>query len=95
MTQAPDYTTRDWKFSWLAAWAIVFWPVAGNASNSDTVEFCLNGEFDLAVRLQGMQPSGGEFSAASWCVITEDGSDRVHFRFGGQSNPDVTGEFAV
>ncbi len=28
MTQAPDYTTRDWKISLLAVWAIAFWPVA-------------------------------------------------------------------
>jgi glyoxylase-like metal-dependent hydrolase (beta-lactamase superfamily II) len=100
MTQAPDYITRSWKisfwkFSLLAVWAIVFWPVAGNASSADTIEFCLSGEFDLGVRLQGMQPSAGEFSAANWCVITEDGSDRVHFQIGGHSNPDMTGQFAV
>ena len=95
MTQAPGYITRGWKISLLAVWPIAFWPVAGNASSGEAIEFCLNGEFDLGVRLQGMQPSAGEFSTASWCVITEDGSDRVHFQFAGHSNPDMTGEFAV
>ncbi len=61
----------------------------------DTVEFCLTGEFDLGLRLQGTEPEGGEFSSASWCVITEDASERVHFQIGGKSNPDMTGSFAV
>ena len=77
MTQAPDAITRGWKISLLAVWAIAFWPVAGNASSGDTVEFCLDGGFDLGVHLQGMQSSAGVFSASSWCVITEDGSVRV------------------
>ena len=47
------------------------------------------------MHLQGMQPSGGEFSASSWCVFTEEGSDRVHFQIGGHSNPDMTGQFTV
>jgi glyoxylase-like metal-dependent hydrolase (beta-lactamase superfamily II) len=64
-------------------------------SDAETVEFCLLGEFDLGLRLQGMDASGGEFSASRWCVITEDESERVHFDISGQSNPDMTGSFAV
>lgn len=65
------------------------------ARKNTATEFCLHGEFDLGARLQGLRPGGGEFSAASWCVITEDESDRVHFRAAGKSNPDMSGEFAV
>jgi glyoxylase-like metal-dependent hydrolase (beta-lactamase superfamily II) len=95
MMEDTNHNARGWKTLLLALWAIAFWTVPGYASKGAAIEFCLNGEFDLGMRLQGMRPSGGEFSASSWCVITEDGSDRVHFYISGQSNPDMTGEFAV
>ena len=58
-------------------------------------KFCLHGEFDLGVRLQGMRPEPGEASTATWCVTTEDDSPRVHFRASGRSNPDIVGTFAL
>lgn len=64
-------------------------------SHGGATEFCLHGELDLGLRLQGMQPAAGEFDKAEWCVITEDASDRVHFRASGRSNPDLSGTFAV
>lgn len=59
------------------------------------VEFCLDGEFDLAARLQGMHPRPGEFSEARWCVVTEPSTDRVRFHGSGKSNPDMQGDFVV
>lgn len=67
---------------------------AGTVSAA-TVEFCLDGQFDLAARLQGTGPAGGEFGEARWCVTTEDGGDRVLFRGSGKSNPDMSGAFEV
>jgi glyoxylase-like metal-dependent hydrolase (beta-lactamase superfamily II) len=57
--------------------------------------FCLQGEFDLGLRLQGLEPAPGEFYPARFCVTTEAGDSRVHFTAEGHSNPDMTGEFAV
>ena len=62
---------------------------------ADTVEFCLDGEFDLGARYQGMQPRAGEWSAARWCVVTEDESARVLLRMSGKSNPDMEGSWSV
>ena len=62
---------------------------------TDTREFCLDGAFDLGVRLQGMQPDRSETYPTLFCVVTEDGSGRVYFRGSGQSNPDMTGEYTV
>lgn len=67
-------------------------PTAAEAAGT---RFCLHGEFDLGARYQGMHAAPGEFSAASWCVITEDDSDRVQFFAEGRSNPDMAGEFTV
>lgn len=79
-----------------AGLAVILWSTAAAAdTNAGASEFCLRGEADLGVRLQGMRPAAGEFDKAEWCVITEDGSDRVHFRASGHSNPDISGAFAV
>ena len=51
------------------------------------VEFCLEGEFDLGARYQGMQPGTSEFVPTRWCVVTEDDSGRVLFSGSGKSNP--------
>lgn len=59
------------------------------------VEFCLDGEFDLGARYQGMKPEPGEFWPARWCVVTESGSERVRFQASGRPNPDLEGEFTV
>ena len=64
--------------------------MAGGAS-----EFCLDGEFDLGARYQGTRPEAGEFYPTSWCVITEDDSDRVLFTGSGRSNPDMDGSWTV
>lgn len=69
--------------------------LCGAAHANGTTEFCLRGEFDLGARLQGMRPASGEFVPATWCVVTEDQSGRVRFTGEGQSNPDLSGSFAV
>ena len=81
--------------AWLVGIAAIMLVPRAFADEKAATEFCLHGEFDLGARLQGLHPGGGEFSAASWCVITENHSDRVHFRAAGNSNPDISGEFAV
>ena len=69
--------------------------VAMPGISAAAVEFCLEGEFDLGARYQGMQPRPGEFSTARWCVVTEDHSDRVFLSMSGKSNPDMNGNWAV
>ncbi|MDH3621825.1 MAG: MBL fold metallo-hydrolase [Gammaproteobacteria bacterium] len=61
----------------------------------DTNEFCLDGEFDLGARYQGLRPVAGEFYPTSWCVITEGNSGRVMFSGSGKSNPDMDGDWTV
>ena len=72
--------------------ASLFVPVAALAG---TTEFCLDGEFDLAARYQGMQPGADEFVPMRWCVVSEDDSDRVLFSARGKSNPDMDGSWTV
>lgn len=62
---------------------------------ADTTRFCLEGEFDLAARYQGMHPESGEFYPSTWCVISEDETDRVMFSGTGKSNPDLDGSWTV
>lgn len=69
--------------------------VCGAAHANGATEFCLEGEFDLGARLQGTRPQSGEFLPATWCVVTEEATDRVHFTGEGHSNPDLTDRFAV
>lgn len=61
----------------------------------DATEFCLDGEFNLGARHQGMDPGADEFVATRWCVITEDGSGRALFSGSGKSNPDMEGTWTV
>lgn len=60
-----------------------------------TTEFCLDGEFNLGARYQGMEPGADEFVPTRWCVVTEDDSRRVLFSGRGRSNPDMDGSWAV
>ena len=61
----------------------------------DAVEFCLAGELDLGTRLQGYRPQPGEWVETTWCVVTEDDSQRVYFSAAGKPNPDVDGGWSV
>lgn len=70
--------------------------LAGNSVAAAAAErFCLTGEFDLGLRLQGRSPDPGEFYPVRLCVTTEPQGPRVHFTAAGQSNPDLTNAFAV
>lgn len=60
-----------------------------------TTRFCLEGEFDLGARYQGTHSRAGEFYPTTWCVVTEDGTERVLFSATGQSNPDLDGSWTV
>ena len=61
---------------------------------AQTTEFCLDGEFDLGARYQGLQPAAGELYPARWCVTT-DASGRVLLAISGNSNPDMSGSWSV
>jgi hypothetical protein len=61
---------------------------------SETTEFCLDGEFDLGARYQGLQPAAGELYPARWCVTTDE-SGRVLLAMSGNSNPDMSGSWSV
>lgn len=58
-------------------------------------EFCLDGDLDLGARYQGTKPEAGEIYPTTWCVITEDNSQRVLFSGSGKSNPDMYGSWTV
>jgi hypothetical protein len=65
------------------------------SAHTETTEFCLDGEFDLGARYQGLSPGPGEFYPAHWCVTTADDSDNVLLSMSGNSNPDMMGSWAV
>ncbi|MBT8077718.1 MAG: MBL fold metallo-hydrolase [Gammaproteobacteria bacterium] len=66
------------------------------AADVDAVsEFCLDGEFDLGMRLQGLQPEVRERYPTRFCVVTEGAGARVHFSAFGYSNPDMADNYAV
>lgn len=69
--------------------------LGGCAEPANLVEFCLDGEFDLGARFQGMHPAAGERYATRFCYITDEKSGRVQFSGSGQSNPDMHGSFVV
>ena len=60
-----------------------------------TTEFCLDGDFNLGARYQGMEPGMDEFVKTRWCVVTDDESDRAIFTGSGKSNPDMDGGWTV
>jgi glyoxylase-like metal-dependent hydrolase (beta-lactamase superfamily II) len=68
--------------------------VPGTASSDGTTEFCLDGEFDLGRRLQH-HTYRSRSVPTSWCVTTDDDSDRVLFSMTGKSNPDMDGDWTV
>lgn len=59
------------------------------------VEFCLQGQADLGVRLQGLQHNDPEFYPARFCITTTADTGQVHFVASGNSNPDMADTFAV
>lgn len=65
------------------------------ASTAATTEFCLEGEFDIGYRLQGMSPDSSEPVPTSWCLITEDRSARVLYSATGKANPDMANSWSV
>jgi glyoxylase-like metal-dependent hydrolase (beta-lactamase superfamily II) len=67
----------------------------GTSVHAETTEFCLDGEFNLGARNQGMHPGVDEFVPTRWCVVTEDDSQRVRFSANGKSNPDMEGGWTV
>lgn len=70
-----------------------FW--ISRAVAGGTTEFCLDGQLDLGARYQGTNPEAGEFYPTTWCVVTENGSNRVIFSGSGKSNPDMDGGWTV
>ena len=63
---------------------------------SDTLratEFCLDGQFDLGARYQGMHATAGEMYPARFCYVVDKGN--VMFSGSGRSNPDMDGDWTV
>ena len=75
----------------LAALLVLALPARALAA---TTEFCLDGEFDLGARYQGLRPEAGEVYPARWCVTTDD-SGRVLLAMSGNSNPDMNSSWSV
>ena len=73
--------------------AALVWSLATTAAAA-TTEFCLDGEFDLGARYQGLRPEAGEFYPARWCVITDD-NGKVLLSISGNSNPDMAAGWSV
>lgn len=71
-------------------------PWIGNCSETKTAtEFCLDGEFDLGARYQGMHAAAGETYPTRFCYVTDDVGDRVMFVARGNSNPDMRDDWTV
>lgn len=79
----------------LAAAALQACGVTGPDPAAATTEFCLDGEFDLGARYQGLRPEAGEWYATTWCAITEPDGDRVVFSVSGRSNADMESDWRV
>jgi glyoxylase-like metal-dependent hydrolase (beta-lactamase superfamily II) len=62
---------------------------------AETTRFCLEGEFDLGARYQGVQTSSGQFYPTTWCVVTDSQTERVQFTARGNTSPDMDGSWAV
>ena len=74
---------------------LIAWTLSPAATAGEITEFCLNGQFDLGARLQGMVPAAGELYPTSFCVTTDASSNRALFIGRGQSNPEMPGDFSV
>ena len=75
---------------------IVFSAFAVLGGCSDTLpatEFCLEGQFDLGARHQGMHATAGEMYPTRFCYVVEHGN--VMFSGSGRSNPDMDGDWTV
>ncbi len=66
-----------------------------SVASAETTEFCLDGEFDLGTRNQGLTPEPGEWYAALWCVISEVNGERVMFSARGMANADMEDNWSV
>lgn len=74
---------------------ILFAVACAPTVEAGTTRFCLAGEFDLGARYQGTHPRGGVFYPTTWCVVTDDATERVLFSGSGRSNPDLDGSWTV
>ncbi len=72
--------------------ALLFLPTATQA---ETTEFCLDGEFDLGARNQALTPGSQQWYPTTWCVITEDDGPRVAFAARGMANADMEDRWTV
>ena len=66
-----------------------------NVLADNITEFCLSGQFDLGTRYQGTDPGLGETYPTTWCVTTEQDSNRVFYSATGRSNSDIDSEWSI
>lgn len=83
------------KLPGLLAALITFEMLIACSDPRTATEFCLDGDFDLGARYQGMRPEAGENYQTRFCYIIEDGKGNVMFDGKGQSNPDMSGDWRV
>ncbi len=89
---------NDVWFRAVFAKAVLIIACLGSASlawSSTTQEFCLKGEFDLALRLQGFQYDNTELYPLSWCITYETPGQRLQFDSAGHINADAPDTFSV
>jgi len=95
MTRRPDRTS----FARLLLGTLLGLPAAALGEQHEGApgakEFCLQGEFNLAARLQGLDPEEDSFYPVRFCVTTAPDTPNVLFVGSGYSNPDMQGRFAV
>lgn len=79
----------------LLATTIALATLSACSDSRTATEFCLDGEFDLGARYQGMHAKAGEMYPTSFCYVVEEGKDNILFVGRGQSNPDMQGGWSV
>lgn len=74
---------------------VLLYSATGDLWANQATEFCLVGKLDLGVRYQGVKPDPEELYPTTWCVTTENNSNRVFYSAEGYSNADIAGGWAV
>lgn len=67
----------------------------GAQGHAQTSRYCIDGEYDLGARYQGLSPQAGELYPATWCVTTDDSGERVLLQIDSKSNPDMDGSWSL
>lgn len=89
MSNVQTNGTPIMKVTWVS-----FFLLAASGAGAQTTQFCIEGEFNLGLRMQHHH-LGDAWEPTNWCVTTDQSSHRVLFSMTGKSNPDVVGDWSV